>query len=614
MVANSPLLIRSLDPGFDFDLECERLPAEPGVDLERLTLRFPSKVIPARFEIEWGVPIVDIAGKWHPAIGSDRSLTADWGRWLESYATMNAPVISLFSATDRNRLTFALSDAISPIKLQAMVNEESAEMRCRVLLFDAPTPAVEEYSLIIRRDWRNIGYARALSEVSDWWAAMPDYRPVAVPSAGLAPVYSTWYGFHQKLAPETIEDECRWARDLGCETVIVDDGWQCDDSNKGYDYCGDWEVAASKFPDFPEHVRRIQGLGMKYLLWFSVPYAGVKSQAWRRFQNRLLAKPRTWADCLDPRFKEVRDYLVECYRRAVEDWGVDGLKLDFVDRFTAEIMSDDCAGQADLVSVPAAADRLLGDVNRVLSSINPDVIIEFRQKYIGPAMRKYGHLFRANDCPADALSNRVRTIDMRLLAGDTAVHSDMIMWHSCETPEQVAIQLWSTLFSVPQISVRRDAITRDHERVLRSYLDFWRSHRDLLLSGRFRPGSPAALYPVVNTDDGKETLLIAVYVGSIVSIDSSFYRRIILVNATDRPSLAVEFACVSILEAAHGRDCMGEPVSMDIAKGPAGLYLISVPVGGVCELLFQHEDVAPVYSPNENAAEGCEQPTIRANR
>ncbi len=62
-----------------------------------------------------------------------------------------------------------------------------------------------------------------------------------------------------------------------------------------------------------------------------------------------------------------------------------------------------------------------------LRAIKPEVMIEFRQSYIGPKMRRYGNLFRADDCPLDAISNRVRCSDIRLIAGDTAVHADMLM-------------------------------------------------------------------------------------------------------------------------------------------------------------------------------------------
>ncbi len=39
-------------------------------------------------------------------------------------------------------------------------------------------------------------------------------------------------------------------------------------------------------------------------------------------------------------------------------------------------------------------------------------------------MRKYGNMFRISDCPNDALTNRERTIDIRLLYGNTAAHAE----------------------------------------------------------------------------------------------------------------------------------------------------------------------------------------------
>ena len=36
---------------------------------------------------------------------------------------------------------------------------------------------------------------------------------------------------------------------------------------------------------------------------------------------------------LDPRFKDVRKFLVDIYASAVKEHGYDGLKLDFIDEF-----------------------------------------------------------------------------------------------------------------------------------------------------------------------------------------------------------------------------------------------------------------------------------------
>lgn len=72
--------------------------------------------------------------------------------------------------------------------------------------------------------------------------------------------------------------------------------------------------------------------------------------------------------------------------------------------------------------------RLVKEVRSALVAVKPDVLLEFRQRYTGPAIRQYGNMLRANDCPSDILGNRRRIIDLRIASGKTAVHSDMLVW------------------------------------------------------------------------------------------------------------------------------------------------------------------------------------------
>ncbi|MFR3321805.1 MAG: hypothetical protein ACLTSZ_12575 [Lachnospiraceae bacterium] len=60
-----------------------------------------------------------------------------------------------------------------------------------------------------------------------------------------------------------MEEESRRAAQLGLSAVIVDDGWQTEDNNRGYAYCGDWEPSRQKFPDFAGHVANVQAMGLK---------------------------------------------------------------------------------------------------------------------------------------------------------------------------------------------------------------------------------------------------------------------------------------------------------------------------------------------------------------
>lgn len=558
---------------------------QPGLVEHQIDIELARVTTPSPVAIEWCIPLIDISGKWHPLIKSDRSLTSGWCEYVDSYATKGAPVFSLFSESGENRQTFALSDAINPIQMRVQVEEDTAEVKCEVILFEAPTEPLDHYSLTILIDTRAIPHYEALAQVSQWWEAMPLYKPAPVPAQAYAPVYSTWYSFHQELTENAIETCCKWSQAMGCQTVIVDDGWQTDDSNKGYQFCGDWEIARTKFPNFSAHVKRVQALDMRYMLWFSVPYAGLASQAWKTFEDRTLPKPFDNAACLDPRYPQVRAYLIEFYRRAIQEWQLDGLKLDFVDQFTAEVCTTSDQEIADMRSVPAAADRLLSDMMTQLQVLNPEVLIEFRQNYIGPAMRKYGNILRANDCPNDALSNRVRTIDLRLLAGSTAVHSDMIMWNRNESPERAALQLWATLFSVPQISVKPEDISKQQNQMLRFYLKFWNSHRELLMHGDFKPSQPQYLYPVVKVESADATLIALYQNNHIVDVSKLRTRKLTVVNATESRRLVIDLGEQAQSYQVKAYDCMGQPTAnTQIIKQQTGLYSISMPASGVADL------------------------------
>ncbi|NIO10739.1 MAG: alpha-galactosidase, partial [Deltaproteobacteria bacterium] len=232
------------------------------------------------------------------------------------------------------RFTFACSDALNQLRLRSYIREEDARIYCSVELFGEKTPALTEYRVQIRIDRRQIPYYTALREISEWWAAQENYAPAPVPDSARMPMYSTWYSFHQNITADEVVNECKLARELGFEAVIVDDGWQTLDSSRGYAFTGDWEP--ERIPDMKSFVDRVHQLGMKFLLWYSVPFIGEKAKNYQRFKEKYL---RYWegqgTHVLDPRYPEVREFIIHTYEKALQDWNLDGFKLDFMGFFTA---------------------------------------------------------------------------------------------------------------------------------------------------------------------------------------------------------------------------------------------------------------------------------------
>lgn len=396
-------------------------------------------------------------------------------------------------------------------------------------------------------------------------------------------MYSTWYSFHQRLDVDALVKQCELAAELGCKAIIVDDGWQTTNTARGYAFCGDWKP--ERIPEMADFVHRVHETGLKVLLWYAVPYIGYKSENWKRFEDKLLyRRDRLKAGILDPRYPEVRRFLIETYAVALERWDLDGFKLDFVNNFYPTEESAVGPGDGrDMASVALAADRLLADIMTRLAQIKPEICVEFRQPYVGPAMRKYGNMFRAGDCPGDSVTNRVATIDIRLLAGDTACHGDMLMWHRSESAPAAALQLLGSFFAVPQISVRLDEIPDEHLAMLRFYLDFWSKHRHVLLGGKLSPASPVSLYPTVTARDD-ETCIAVQYDRGVVHLPAPLAREIYIINATGGDEVALDLGEPFDRCEMRALDCMGNSVADDSALLPEGLYSLPCPPGGMIVL------------------------------
>jgi alpha-galactosidase len=554
---------------------------ESGVDLVHLRIESGEAARPPVFRLSWSHPLVSVHGFWHSGAGYDKGLRVDWVKGVYSRATSGAPVGCLYDLKGRNRLTFALSDALDPVTFHAGVHEESGETSCWVSLFDEPPAPLDVYEATLRLDTRDLPYHQALSDVSRWWAILPGYEPAGVPETARLPMYSTWYSFHQDLDPGRVEEQCQLAKELGCEAVIVDDGWQTTSNERGYAYTGDWVPAPEKVPDMRAHVDRVHALGMKFLLWYSVPFVGLHSRAWDRFSGMLLQEiERLGAGVLDPRFPEVREFLIGTYELALREWDLDGFKLDFVDSFGT---SQETGGGRDYAGVPEAVDRLLEDTIVRLRRIKPDVMVEFRQSYVGPLMRKYGNMFRAMDCPNDAVENRMHTLDIRLLCGDTATHSDMLMWHDEDPVHSAALQLVNVLFSVPQISVLLDRIPPEHVEMLRFWLGFWREHRDVFLDGALEPLHPEAIYPVVLART-EAKLAAAAYGNAVVPLEGEIPSTLLVVNGTLEEGVVLDVMDDAGTRGIEVHDCRGRVTRTDTIGLETGLHRIDIPPAGVAVL------------------------------
>ena len=567
-----------------FGLTTEVTDLEPGLTIVRLTLSADQPAVPQPLTLKWSLPSHDVAGFWTTRSLFYKIINADWyPSRVNAMLARDAPVVALFGGDDGNRLTFAVSDARNATRLTSGVREEDGLIYNQVHLFIEPHKSVSQVRLEIRLDRRPVRYETALADVAEWWAAQEGYTPAAVPDAARQPMYSTWYSYHQNVFPEPLLEEIVAARALGFTAIIIDDGWQTLDANRGYPYTGDWEP--TKIPDMKQFVADAHARDMKVLLWYATSLVGERSKIFERFEGKYL---RYWdgqgAWELDPRYPEVRDHVIGTYAAAMREWGVDGFKLDFIARFVANDATVlEAADGRDYGSVNEATDRLFTDLMATLRKIDPEVMIEFRQPYIGPLMRKFGNMFRAGDSPNAAVTNRVRVVDLRLLSGSTAVHSDMIMWHYDEPVEIAALQFLNILFSVPQVSVRLADVPLAHREMVTFWVDYWSRNRNVLLDGAFTAEAPLINYPIVRASrDGVE--IIARYADHVIDLSGEHRSRIDIVNAARNTEVVLRIAedlgqYQATVTNSQGATVRSFPIGLT-----QGLQSITVPISGMVSL------------------------------
>jgi alpha-galactosidase len=580
----SPIVVLADSIQIDGDLgnfKVDRSTRQLEEGLQLITFKFsaptPSELKPVT--LRFNFPSVDVSGFWNPTYADKSNY---WRSAFSSKASTWAPIFTLYNNRSQNRITYALSDALNKIEFWNYIKEEDVNFHPAIRLFSERMPKTKEYEIELRIDTRQKPYYESIAEVSDWWASKPEYTPLNVPDIAKRPMYSTWYSYHQSITAEEIIKESKISKSLGAEAVIVDDGWQTMDAQRGYAYTGDWEP--DRIPDMKGFVDGVHAEGMKFILWYSLPFMGENAKNYDRFKGKYLFYwngQGTWV--MDPRYPEVREYIINTYETALNEWGLDGFKLDFIGRFSSQADTElTAANGRDFASVNEATDHLMTEVMNRLKAMKPDIMIEFRQPYIGPLMRKFGNMLRGTDAPNDGVGNRVEIVNLRLMAGNTAVHSDMFIWRKEEPVEAAALQILNILYSVPQLSVRLEEMPEKHLNMIRYWFKYWNDNRDILLDAKFIPSNPQTNYSIL-TAHNSEKQITTLYDDNIVTIVNNQINALDIVNAKGSKQIVLDLGDnwkgqISIF------DCEGKLVKNQSISLKKGINSIEAPLSGMIQL------------------------------
>ncbi len=200
-----------------------------------------------------------------------------------------------------------------------------------------------------------------------------------VPASAFAPIWCAW-GYERDFTTEQVLGTLPKVKELGFEWVVLDDGWQTNE--------GDWRIDTRKFPrgedDMRAFVQAIKAQGLRARLWLAPLAADPGSEVLYRHTDMLLldqdgaSQNVTWWNAFTqcPGYQPTVDFYVALVKKAIGDWGFEGLKLDGQHLNAVAPCYNPAHNHADPMESCEAVASFWQAIHDAAHEANPDAVVE----------------------------------------------------------------------------------------------------------------------------------------------------------------------------------------------------------------------------------------------
>ena len=596
-----PLSAAADDPVFAWQIETRQL--GPHADLVgwRLRRHDGAAFRVTGCQVEVSVPAVDLHRVFvpvlHEAIGKRDLISLPWGVEERTFTSWSFPFLAALNRDDDNRFCMGFLDHVHTTVARHACYDEDARMALRRDFGAGLRTTQWEDGLYLSRARRPVfDEVRAFARVYD---EVHDTRLRPAPAAAWAPVWCSWYGIKNDVDADYIRGMAPQLAAWGFGSIIVDAGWFRGD---GFDEAtGHYVADTAKFADLQRLVAEVQAQGLRILLWCA-PLFRLEGIAGEPFISRHRFVPedtQTPESVLCPRNRAVREYAARTVGHLMRSYGIDGLKIDFIDPLRERAALPCTADhEHDIVDYGEAVHATLAGIHQAATAVRGDALLEFRMNYSTLATRAFATSHRAQDAPFDF--DHIRRMCTRLRSwivnpeagyeGNVAAHTDPAYWLPAESPQNVARFLASLVTSaVPMLSMDLRALPEVHRRLVRAWIAFYNEHRELLLFGAHRVLSADAHHSVFHVHRG-DAALWGVFTSQVpgrLQAPAAGLRRLWLLNGSGQ-----EHVCCQLPGLQEGPWTAqvydrfldeADRVEIETSRGAARLDL-PVEVGGAVEL------------------------------
>ena len=531
--------------------------------IENIYLHSTFAAVPPAFNLTIKFPKDKINQIWNSKTWSNKSSFS-----LPSYdrAAAGFSIISGLTINDRNQITFTCKDAYKAKFVSSNINEEPDSIVFSLGFFEENPPLsnLQDYQAQVLVDFRNIHFAQAVYDASTW--VMEDEFKASAMRVDTTnvPVFSTWYPMHRNIPLENITRELDSLKTFKFKSVLVDDGWQAL-VNMKVDTAYSYEQKSYQTMNLFR--QKCQEMHLPLYLWYSLPFVGGNPVVLKKFEGKYIRyrAPRQMY-VLDPRFSDVRKYLVSTYANFLAEWKFDGYWFDFLKGFYPNEgqVIDQNLGR-DFVSIDLAVDTLFSDMDRRLKMLNPNIFLGQKFQVVGPNIISYQNFLTGFVSVDNTRVVREKMVNNRLLYGKYTPFMEVVAISQGDKSVDIARKMQAVLFGNPYLSFYITTLPEESKQTIRFWLDYWKKNYQVIFDGNFEPMQVSRFYPVIKVENDHK-LIYAVYEDYTINIPKNLTTPLEVINSKKSGAVSFMLSDPSLEYKFETFDCVGRLTEKGILK------------------------------------------------
>jgi alpha-galactosidase len=393
------------------------------------------------------------------------------------------------------------------------------------------------------------------------------------------PVFSTWYPMHRNIPLENITRELDSLKTYHFKSVLVDDGWQALVKMKidtAYLY------EENSFKTMNLFKQKCLSMGLPLYLWYSYPFMGGNPVVLKKFDGKYIRyrAPRQMY-VLDPRYADVRKYLVSTYANFLNAWQFDGYWFDFLKGFYPKegAIIDEDKGR-DFVSIDLAVDTLYAAMEARLKAIKPNIFMGQVFPVVGPNLVSYQNFLTGFVGVENTQVVREKMVNNRLLYGKYTPFMEVVAINPRESAEDIARKLQSVLFGNPYLSFYVSTLPEESKQTIKFWLEYWKKNYSVIFDGNFEPFQVSRFYPAIRVDNEQKTIYM-VSEDYTINLPATLNKTIDVINSKVTGNIQFMLSRPGVQYNYEIFNCKGASTEKGILKSKGkNLFDVVVPTAG----------------------------------